>query len=60
MSNEMNMGRMLADQIDRMLRPLDGPARRRAEAEGGLAELWTEVAAIGIETALVPEDRGAA
>lgn len=56
----MNMGRMLADQIDRILRPLDGPARHRAEAEGGLPELWAEVAELGIETALVSEDRGGA
>lgn len=56
----MDMGQMLADQIDRLLRPLDGPARHRAEREGGAPALWANVAGLGLETALVPEDRGGA
>ncbi|MDX5499614.1 MAG: hypothetical protein LPK05_06540 [Rhodobacterales bacterium] len=55
---EMDTGAMLADQLDRVLRELDGPARMRAEAEGAAPDLLTRLEALGLETALVPEAKG--
>jgi len=57
----MDMGALLADQLDRLLRGLDGSARMQAEEQGaGALGLASELADLGLGAALVSEARGGA
>lgn len=61
MSEEMNISGMLTEQLERLFgREVNAKARATAEEGRFAASLWGEVEAMGVTTALVPEDAGGA